>query len=101
MTKDIEAAVDPQHHKFSLQIPAERVQEYIDPSTGNLVLQYMDVCEFTMTEEQFLGHLMGQELKYILRLGKKDPPLQEAMKTNWYTGRKVRFLKWLQQKQQG
>ena len=99
MSQDIKEAVDPKHHKQSLRIPKGRIKDLTDPETGDVVLQYMDVCEFIMTEEQFLGHLMGQELKYFLRNGKKDPPLQEASKQNWYTERKIQFFEWLNRKE--
>lgn len=37
-----------------------------------------------LTPEQYKGFLLGNSLKYLCRLGKKDNPVQEIKKSKWY-----------------
>lgn len=83
-TAKIEKAVDPKHYQSTLRVPAKLVQKFIDPDTGDFVLQYIEIMEFIMTPEEFVGHLKGNIFKYLLRLGQKDLPEQEAKKSSWY-----------------
>jgi len=39
-----------------------------------------------------LGFHLGNVIKYIGRLGKKDAPLQELKKARWYLDRKIKEL---------
>jgi len=87
----IEEAVNPAHYKGILVIPKDRIQEFIQPN-GDLSLEYIDVMQFIMTEEEFIGHLKGQAFKYQFRLGKKDDSVQELKKSNWYLDYLGRFL---------
>lgn len=36
-----------------------------------------------------LGFCLGNAIKYILRCGKKDDPLQELKKARWYINREI------------
>jgi len=73
-----DAIINPKHYKT---IPA-----------GNYPngLEYMDICEHALAH---LGgvksHLVGQILKYTLRVGKKDAFLQDSRKIEWYAKRLV------------
>jgi predicted transcriptional regulator len=76
-------AINPKHYQGVLVIPAERVTDLVQPD-GSISLQYIEVMEFMMTEEEFKGHLKGQAWKYLLRLGSKDEEVQELGKSKWY-----------------
>jgi hypothetical protein len=38
------------------------------------------------------AHLLGQILKYSIRLGKKDAKLQDAQKIQWYSNYLVKII---------
>ena len=42
------------------------------------------VLQNWLTEEQYKGFLLGNSLKYLCRLGKKDNNVQELNKARWY-----------------
>lgn len=42
------------------------------------------VLQNWLTEEQYKGFLLGNTLKYLCRLGKKDNNVQELKKARWY-----------------
>jgi len=85
-------AINPKHYQGVLVIPAHRVPSHTDKD-GNISLQYIEVMEYLMTEEEFQGHLKGQAWKYMLRLGNKDDPVQELGKSAWYVDYFKNFLK--------
>lgn len=73
-----DAIINPKHYKT---IPA-----------GNYPngLEYMDICEHALSHlDGVKSHLVGQILKYTLRVGKKDAFLQDARKIEWYAKRLV------------
>lgn len=73
-----EAIINPKHYKT---IPPG---EYPDG------LEYMDICEYALAHlDGVKSHLVGQILKYTLRVGKKDAFLQDARKIEWYAKRLV------------
>ena len=76
-------AINPKHYQGVLVIPKERVQAVTQPD-GSISLQYIEVMEFMMSEEEFKGHVKGQAWKYLLRLGGKDDEVQELGKAGWY-----------------
>jgi hypothetical protein len=84
-------AINPKHYQGVLVIPAERVTALTLPD-GSISLQYIEVMEFMMTEEEFKGHLKGQAWKYMLRLGGKDDEVQELAKSNWYINYLQKFF---------
>lgn len=90
-SKSLEEIVSPAHYKGVLTIPASRLSSFIN-ADGSLSLQYIEIMEFVMTDEEFQGHLKGQIWKYLLRIGKKDNAVQEASKSNWYL---TYFVNWL------
>ena len=73
-----DAIINPKHYKT---IPA-----------GNYPngLEYMDICEHSLAHlDGVKAHLVGQILKYTLRVGKKDAFLQDSRKIEWYAKRLV------------
>jgi hypothetical protein len=44
----------------------------------------IDVIRFCLTPEEYRGYLKGNELKYRLRIGKKDDPIKELNKIQDY-----------------
>ena len=86
-------AINPSHYQTTLVIPARFINDHINPETGDLELQYIEVMEYSMTLSEFIGHLKGQCFKYLLRLGKKDAPSQEASKSSWYSDYLAKTLK--------
>lgn len=79
-------AINPAHYAGVLVIPKDRVADFTQED-GSISLQYMDVMEFMLSKEEYLGHLKGQTYKYMMRLGKKDNNYQELGKASWYLQR--------------
>ncbi len=52
---------------------------------GNI--ECIDAIQAALTEEQFIGFLRGNVIKYHWRLGNKDIPLQEVEKGLWYANK--------------
>lgn len=47
----------------------------------------IDVIKSVLTEEQFTGYLIGNSLKYLLRVNDKDTVEMNIGKAEWYAGR--------------
>lgn len=47
----------------------------------------IDVIKSVLTEEQFTGYLIGNSLKYLLRVNDKDTVQMNIGKAEWYAGR--------------
>jgi len=47
----------------------------------------IDVIKSVLTEEQFTGYLIGNSLKYLLRVNDKDTVLMNISKAEWYANR--------------
>jgi hypothetical protein len=45
----------------------------------------IEVIKSVLTEEQFAGYLLGNSLKYLLRVNDKDTPLMNIGKAEWYS----------------
>jgi len=76
-----DAIINPKHYKL---IPA-----------GNYPngLEYMDICDHALAHlDGVKSHLVGQILKYALRVGKKDAFLQDSRKIEWYAKRLVKTV---------
>lgn len=52
--------------------------------------QSIEVMQANMTHEEFIGHLKGNIIKYVLRMGRKDDVKKEAAKIR-------RYAQWLEQ----
>lgn len=55
-------------------------------------IECIDAIKAALGQEQFIGFLRGQVLKYQWRLGLKDDPVQDASKAAWYNARLVQEL---------
>jgi|TARA_E500000318_G_scaffold105762_1_gene113033 hypothetical protein len=44
----------------------------------------IDIIRSVLTPEQFSGYMIGNELKYLLRINDKDTPEMNHGKVNWY-----------------
>ena len=51
---------------------------------GDLGIEAADIAKALMTPEQWEAHCMATALYYILRLGRKDDPRQDAAKAIWW-----------------
>ena len=47
----------------------------------------IEVIKSVLTEEQFTGYLIGNSLKYLLRVNDKDTVQMNIGKAEWYAGR--------------
>ena len=47
-------------------------------------LEAIDIIQRTLTQDEFIGYLKGNALKYRLRAGDKGDTLQDIDKSNWY-----------------
>ena len=47
----------------------------------------IDVIKSVLTPEQFTGYLIGNSLKYLLRVNDKDTVLMNISKAEWYANR--------------
>lgn len=56
-------------------------------------LEYMDLMTYILSHHKGVqAHLLGQILKYSIRLGKKDAKLQDAQKIQWYSNYLVKII---------
>ena len=47
----------------------------------------IEVIKSVLTEEQFTGYLIGNSLKYLLRVNNKDTVEMNVGKAEWYSAR--------------
>lgn len=52
-------------------------------------IETIDFLKAKLSPEQYEGFLLGNVLKYVSRLGKKDDAKQDAKKAQWYLNRYV------------
>ena len=52
----------------------------------------IDIIKSVLTEEQFAGYLLGNSLKYLLRVNDKDTPLMNIGKADGYSARAEKEL---------
>jgi len=77
-----EAIINPKHYKI------------VPPGEYPNGLEYMDICDHALSHLTGVeAHLVGQILKYTLRVGKKDAKEQDARKIQWYAERLVNTVK--------
>ena len=56
-------------------------------------LEYMDLMTYILAHHKGVeSHLLGQILKYSIRIGKKDDKLQDAKKIQWYANYLVNVI---------
>jgi len=56
-------------------------------------VEAIDIMKKILTEEEYIGYLKGNILKYQLRLGKKDDVEKEKIKIKDYTNELRELLK--------
>lgn len=56
---------------------------------GDSPYECIKVLKSWMTNEQYEGFLLGNTLKYLCRLGKKDAKVQELKKASWYLNKLI------------
>jgi len=54
--------------------------------------EYMDLMCHILGFEGVKSHLKGQIYKYMMRMGKKDLEVQEALKVQWYSNYLVKIM---------
>jgi hypothetical protein len=80
-----EAIINPKHYKLFSP------EDYSAYPNG---IEYMDLCDKALAHLSGVeAHLVGQILKYTLRVGKKDAMEQDAKKIEWYATRLVNTVK--------
>jgi hypothetical protein len=80
-----EAIINPKHYKLFSK------EDYSAYPNG---IEYMDLCDKALAHLTGVeAHLVGQILKYTLRVGKKDAMEQDAKKIEWYATRLVNTIK--------
>ena len=80
-----DSIINPKHYKIFAP------EDYVDYPDG---IEYMDLCDKALAHLSGVeSHLVGQILKYTLRVGKKDDMEQDATKIQWYATRLVETVK--------
>jgi len=80
-----DSIINPKHYKIFAP------EDYVDYPDG---IEYMDLCDKALAHLSGVeSHLVGQILKYTLRVGKKDAMEQDATKIQWYATRLVDTVK--------
>ena len=80
-----DSIINPKHYKIFAP------EDYVDYPDG---IEYMDLCDKALAHLSGVeSHLVGQILKYTLRVGKKDAMEQDATKIQWYATRLVETVK--------
>jgi hypothetical protein len=80
-----DSIINPKHYKI---FAPEDYAKYPDG------IEYMDLCDQALAHLSGVeSHLVGQILKYTLRVGKKDAMEQDATKIEWYATRLVNTVK--------
>ncbi len=76
-----DAIINPAHYKV------------VPPGNYPDGLEYMDLMTHILDgQEGVKSHLLGQIMKYSIRIGKKDAELQDAKKIQWYANYLVKQL---------
>jgi hypothetical protein len=55
-------------------------------------IECIEAIEAALTPEEFRGYLKGTAIKYIWRMGEKDPLLIDARKLHWFSHKMVSTL---------
>ena len=80
-----DSIINPKHYKIFAP------EDYVKYPDG---IEYMDLCDVALAHLSGVeSHLVGQILKYALRVGKKDAMEQDATKIEWYASRLVNTVK--------
>jgi len=55
-------------------------------------IECIDALEASMTPEEFKGFCKGNTIKYLWRINKKDEPIENAKKAQWYLNKLIEKL---------
>ena len=53
-------------------------------------VECIDAIKATMTPEAFAGYCKGNVMKYLWRYEKKEKPLEDLLKAQWYLERLIK-----------
>ena len=73
--------INPPHYKKAVVI--ELTDEHI--AKGRIEMELIDLFDYFLTHEEFVGALKANVCRYITRLGKKDRVKDDLAKARWYT----------------
>mgnify|MGYP003705464777 CR=1 FL=1 len=59
----------------------------------DMPIQPWDVMETVLTEQEFIGFLKGNMIKYAMRAGHKGDAKQDLEKALWYLQRRINKMK--------
>jgi hypothetical protein len=59
-------------------------------NSGNV--ECIDAIEAMLSEEEYIGYLRGNSLKYRWRFRYKGKPIEDLQKANWYEQRLITFM---------
>ena len=76
-----------EHHAPPAHDPVTRPAHY---TAGKV--ESIDAIESALGRDGFIAYCIGNNLKYLNRLGKKDDALQDARKARWYLDRAIKTL---------
>jgi hypothetical protein len=80
---DAMRAADPLYHHALTDDPVNHPAHYAGK------VETIDAIESALSAEGYQGYLRGNVLKYLSRMGKKGPALEDARKAQWYLGRLI------------
>jgi len=93
---------DPVFHGEFTNMDNDEQDQIINPAHYKVIpsgsypdgLEYMDLMTYILSHHNGVeSHLLGQILKYAIRIGKKDDKLQDARKIEWYASYLVKVIK--------
>ncbi len=61
--------------------------------TADKSIECIDAMEASLSEEQFIGYLKGQVIKYVWRCDHKNKRKQDIEKAKWYINKLIKTLK--------
>ena len=67
----------------------KKVTDHPARYNGNTPYECYLVLKEWLTPDQYKGFLLGNALKYLCRLGKKDDNLSELKKAQWYVNKLI------------
>lgn len=75
-------------------LTSEEIEKNVNhPSHYQGSIECIDYLKDKLSPDQFKGFCIGNSLKYLSRLGKKDNELQDIKKANWYLDCLINYLK--------
>lgn len=69
------------------EVEADMVNHPAHYKTGGI--EAIDIMKAKLSPEEFRGYLIGNSLKYLMRLNHKGKALEDAKKAQWYINKLV------------